>query len=318
MTSCAGRPLWAVTHVNPPTASDRCGGRGAGSMGPVVVGCWRSRSGGRRADAHAARADASTAGHRGARRRGEPTPSRTSSSPTTLRRQAAPWHPGAGVGCGCRGHDRARLAVLRRGATRRPRVDDATPCSRSGATVDFVGGCSATPAGRRSSGCFGLHEWAMVYRQSTTCGTPAAAAARRGRHRRRGRGHQLRCSHFDAFRFFTPAGRAAQPADARRATAAAELEQPGCLHAGMDLYKWAYKLAPARARRTAARLLSSWPATSASSTCAPRPTTSGPRVRAGADRDARRKSRIRRRPAGFRRPGWGAAHAAARRPRRPQ
>jgi hypothetical protein len=25
----------------------------------------------------------------------------------------------------------------------------------------------------------------------------------------------------------------------------AQFEQPGCLHAGMDLYKWAYKLSPA-------------------------------------------------------------------------
>jgi hypothetical protein len=55
--------------------------------------------------------------------------------------------------------------------------------------------------------------------------------------------HDLRCTHIDAFRFFTPDAvprnrfaptRERQP----------ELEQPGCLHAGMDVYKWAMKLGP--------------------------------------------------------------------------
>ena len=54
----------------------------------------------------------------------------------------------------------------------------------------------------------------------------------------------VHCTHHDAFRFFTPAARP------RNAVAPArddqvEHEQPGCLHATMDLYKWAYKLAPA-------------------------------------------------------------------------
>jgi hypothetical protein len=55
--------------------------------------------------------------------------------------------------------------------------------------------------------------------------------------------HQLACSHFDAYRFFTPD---AAPRNALRPTRAgqAAYEQPGCLHAGMDLYKWAMKLSP--------------------------------------------------------------------------
>lgn len=55
--------------------------------------------------------------------------------------------------------------------------------------------------------------------------------------------HQIRCSHFDAFRFFTGDAvprNALQPSRGRQL----ELEQPGCLHANMDLYKWAYKLSP--------------------------------------------------------------------------
>jgi hypothetical protein len=54
----------------------------------------------------------------------------------------------------------------------------------------------------------------------------------------------VHCTHHDAFRFFTDAARprnAVQPARADQVA----LEQPGCLHATMDLYKWAYKLSPA-------------------------------------------------------------------------
>src|ERR1700755_1630348 len=54
----------------------------------------------------------------------------------------------------------------------------------------------------------------------------------------------VHCTHYDAFRFFTPQARgrnAVLPARSNQA----EHEQPGCLHATMDLYKWAYKLAPA-------------------------------------------------------------------------
>jgi hypothetical protein len=58
------------------------------------------------------------------------------------------------------------------------------------------------------------------------------------------REHQIKCTHFDAFRFFTPEARprnAVQPDLGSRV----DLEQPGCLHASMDIYKWTYKLLPA-------------------------------------------------------------------------
>jgi hypothetical protein len=55
---------------------------------------------------------------------------------------------------------------------------------------------------------------------------------------------RVQCSHIDAFRFFTPRARPLNVLQPTRETQA-ELEQPGCLHATMDLYKWAYKLAPA-------------------------------------------------------------------------
>jgi len=55
--------------------------------------------------------------------------------------------------------------------------------------------------------------------------------------------HGIRCSHFDAYRFFTDS---AAPRNALRPTRDSQvaMEQPGCLHAGMDVYKWAFKLTP--------------------------------------------------------------------------
>lgn len=53
----------------------------------------------------------------------------------------------------------------------------------------------------------------------------------------------LCCSHYDAFRFFTPQ---ASPKNTLHPTHAnrPQLEQAGCLHANMDLFKWSYKLWP--------------------------------------------------------------------------
>jgi hypothetical protein len=94
-------------------------------------------------------------------------------------------------------------------------------------------------------GCYGLHEWAMVYRQ-----TPAEV-----RHNayplrfapdelaRIVEAAPLCCSHFDAFRFFTAPARPLNKLQPTRADAV-RVEQRGCLHANMDLYKWAFKLAP--------------------------------------------------------------------------
>jgi hypothetical protein len=93
--------------------------------------------------------------------------------------------------------------------------------------------------------CFGLHEWAMVYRQAPDevrhnawpLRFPADEIARIVE------AQPVRCSHFDAFRFFTPAARPLNRLQPERATSV-EFEQRGCLHANMDLYKWSFKLAP--------------------------------------------------------------------------
>ncbi len=94
-------------------------------------------------------------------------------------------------------------------------------------------------------GCFGLHEWAMVYRQTPDevrhnawpLRYPPDALARIVE------ASPVTCSHFDAFRFFTAPARPLNRLQPTR-TDTARLEQRGCLHANMDLYKWAFKLAP--------------------------------------------------------------------------
>ncbi len=94
-------------------------------------------------------------------------------------------------------------------------------------------------------GCYGLHEWAMVYRQEPAelrhnkypLRLPPAELARMVE------GSAICCSHFDAFRFFTVPARPLNRLQPARENAT-QLEQRGCLHANMDLYKWAAKLAP--------------------------------------------------------------------------
>jgi hypothetical protein len=94
-------------------------------------------------------------------------------------------------------------------------------------------------------GCYGLHEWAMVYRQtpdevrhnSWPLRFPPAELARIVE------SLPICCSHFDAFRFFTAPARPLNRLQPTRADVSA-WEQRGCLHANMDLYKWAFKFAP--------------------------------------------------------------------------
>lgn len=93
--------------------------------------------------------------------------------------------------------------------------------------------------------CFGLHEWAMVYRLAPHEVRHAQLPLRFSPEEtaRITESLPVRCTHFDAFRFFTAAARPLNRVQPERATTP-QLEQRGCLHANMDLYKWAYKLAP--------------------------------------------------------------------------
>jgi hypothetical protein len=158
-------------------------------------------------------------------------------------RQLRSWHPGFGVVLAGASADRylgrsgygqtgAGVAVTREHLT--ARVE----------TVRFIAGLlRATESRQARLNCFGLHEWAMVYRAPRVrhshvplrLGATATDAVVESM--------PLRCSHFDAFRFFTePATRRNGEMLTREGQASAE--QPGCLHAAMDCYKWAFKLGP--------------------------------------------------------------------------
>jgi hypothetical protein len=213
-------------------------------LSPLTAGEWAAR-----AEAHAARIDRWTAPQRERRRRGEKHPvldflfTYYSETPGRLGR----WHPGPGAALAPSPAGPAPHSTWRWYATDPDgvvRLDVDAFLADRGDTVRFVRRLLAATAGRPAfTGCFGLHEWAMVYRDTEPrhpvplrlgqAGTDAVVEA-----------HPIRCSHFDAFRFFTPAAVAHNRLQPTRETQP-ELEQPGCLHAGMDLYKWAYKLSPA-------------------------------------------------------------------------
>ncbi|WP_033343920.1 hypothetical protein [Catenuloplanes japonicus] len=187
---------------------------------------WRARQA-----AHEARVDAWIQPHLERRRRGLKHPvldflfSYYSHRPARLRH----WQPGFGV-------------TLENG----PSFDDEAFLAKRGESVTWIRTLLESTANRPAHyGCFGMHEWAMVYRQTPdevrhnawplrlSPEATAALVEERG----------VRCSHFDAFRFFTGPARPLnllQPTRERQT----ELEQPGCLHANMDVYKWAYKLGP--------------------------------------------------------------------------
>lgn len=91
--------------------------------------------------------------------------------------------------------------------------------------------------------CYGLHEWAMVYRADEVRHEQIPLRLPHDSIAQFVESQQVRCSHYDAFRFFTDAARPLnrlQPESSTRT----ELEQGGCIHANMDLYKWVYKFYP--------------------------------------------------------------------------
>ncbi|RMI32397.1 3-methyladenine DNA glycosylase [Nocardia stercoris] len=161
--------------------------------------------------------------------------------PAQLRR----WHPGFGVAlagaqeyAGSRGYHEVST-------TGGPAwTADPAFLDRRRPTVEFVATLLRATASRPPQlSCFGLHEWAMVYRTDEVrheqvplrlgaAGTDAVVESM-----------SLRCTHFDAYRFFTPD---AVPRNTLPLTRAGQpdREQPGCLHANMDLYKWGFKLVP--------------------------------------------------------------------------
>ncbi len=91
--------------------------------------------------------------------------------------------------------------------------------------------------------CFGLHEWAMVYRCDKPRHAQVPLRLSPSDIDSVVEASDLRCTHYDAFRFFTPD---AVPLNknvlSRDITS--EFDQRACIHVTMDLYKFAHKIAP--------------------------------------------------------------------------
>ena len=202
---------------------------------------WQSLS-----DTHEARADALVRPHEERRARGESHPIEDFLftyyvyRPNQLRR----WHPGIGDSVPDDApHADWALYAAKSGAVS---VDVEAVIARRGPLVRAVRRLMRSTLDRPARhGCFGMHEWAMVYRLRPNDVRHSSWPLRLDPDAIADAVEDvgLRCTHFDAFRFFTPP---AVPLNATPLTREGQLdnEQPGCLHAGMDLYKWAYKLAP--------------------------------------------------------------------------
>lgn len=93
---------------------------------------------------------------------------------------------------------------------------------------------------RPSFGCFGMHEWAMVYKSAEIRHSQVPLRMEPKDLAEFVESRPLVCTHFDAFRFFTPEAVPLNKNQLSRETFT-EIEQPGCIHSNMDLYKWAFK-----------------------------------------------------------------------------
>lgn len=104
---------------------------------------------------------------------------------------------------------------------------------------------SRTAARKPSLGCFGMHEWTMAYKSEVNGIRHEYLGLRLGAQGTNElvENSRIRCTHFDAFRFYAPEAVGLNELIPTRENQR-DLEQPGCLHANMDLYKWAYKLTP--------------------------------------------------------------------------
>ena len=195
------------------------------------------------ADAHAGQIDAWSEGRRS--RQGERHPiddflwEYYSFRPAHLRR----WHPGVGVALeDAPEHAQWPHYVTRDGAT----FADAASIAERRRTFTWVRDLLQQTLDREARFvCFGMHEWAMVYGLEQHEVRHEQAPLRLSPVQIRATVDALppRCTHYDAFRFYTPEAVPLNEFTLTRETQS-DCEQSGCLHANMDLYKWCYKLTP--------------------------------------------------------------------------
>lgn len=155
--------------------------------------------------------------------------------------QLLAWHPGVGtVLAGEPAPEHEHYVAVPGGFTSDPAGLPRTR-PRLERSLAILRGTASRPA---ALGCFGMHEWAMVLGADPqdVRHAPVPLRVDPATVARTVAGIGLRCSHFDAYRFFTPAA-----ADRQRALTPADRfdsEQPGCIHAAMDTYRFASSAAP--------------------------------------------------------------------------
>jgi hypothetical protein len=111
------------------------------------------------------------------------------------------------------------------------------------AAINLIDFLTKTQERSIRSGCFGLHEWAMVLGTEEVRHEKWPLRLSQEQIRATIDEVGLRCTHFDAFRFFTPIAIPLNPLQLTRIDQN-DVEQPGCLHANMDLYKHSQRFAP--------------------------------------------------------------------------
>jgi len=159
--------------------------------------------------------------------------------PSHLRR----WSPGFGVLL--RGDktdtypDLSELSVHEKGAYLNP---DFFPDKRKRSIRWMLGLLEQSQRKKPSFGCFGMHEWAMVYKKENKnirhSGIPLRMDKKELAEFVESR--PLVCTHFDAFRFFSEPAKPLNKHELSR-DSFTDTEQAGCIHTNMDLYKWAFK-----------------------------------------------------------------------------
>ncbi len=106
--------------------------------------------------------------------------------------------------------------------------------------IRYIDGIAKRPP---SFCCFGLHEWAMVYRIDKPRHDQVPLRLSPKEIDAVVEGSELRCTHYDAFRFFTPPATPLNKKHLAREDTSV-FDQRGCIHVTMDLYKFAHKIAP--------------------------------------------------------------------------
>ncbi len=156
------------------------------------------------------------------------------------------WHPAPHEALEDSAEARARFRApayrVETGVIRR-HVDDLSPSKREALESTRQLLCD-TRDRTAHFGCYGMHEWAMVYGGYDI--RHAGVAPLRLPQREIDafvESRPVACSHFDAFRFFAPSAKPLNRLPIAWETRY-DAEQPGCIHANMDLYRWAYTCMP--------------------------------------------------------------------------